>query len=96
MPWRTRNSRATMSSIGTLPPWLLTSTSLRTPARATLSPISVQARISVSAERVSVPGEAMCSFDLPIAWTGRKVAGTCAGSLATTARIWPSAMAVSV
>ena len=41
------------------------------PARCTLSPISVQARIRVSADRVSVPGKARCSFDLPTACTGR-------------------------
>jgi hypothetical protein len=46
-----------MSITGTLPPWEFTITSLRQPARCTLSPISVQARIRVSAERVSVPGK---------------------------------------
>ena len=37
-----RSSRARISTIGTLPPCEVTSTSLRTPARATLSPISSQ------------------------------------------------------
>ena len=67
----TRNSRATMSMTGTLPPCEFMKISLRQPARATLSPISVQARMIVSSEKVSVPGYSMCSLDLPIAWTGR-------------------------
>ena len=46
----------------------------------TLSPISVHSRISVSADRVNVPGEEMCSFDLPIGMAGRNVTGTLGGS----------------
>ncbi len=45
-------------------------TRLRTPARAIESPISIQMRIAVSQESVIVPGEAMCSFDLPTGWIG--------------------------
>ena len=41
------------------PPWLFRITSRRTPARATLSPISVHSASSVSTEPVSVPGNLM-------------------------------------
>ena len=51
MQSRARRSRDTISIAATLPPWLVISTSLRTPARCTLSPISVQARITVAADR---------------------------------------------
>ena len=56
MSWRTRSSRATMSTIGTLPPCELTMISLSTPARCTLSPISSQSLVVVSHVDVSVPG----------------------------------------
>ena len=45
--------------------------SLRQPVRATLSPISVHARVTVSSENVSVPGYSICSLDLPIACDGQ-------------------------
>ena len=79
MRWRTRNSRTTASMTGTLPPCEFMKMSLRHPARATLSPISVQARVTVSIEKVSVPGYSMCSFDLPIAWIGRINTGMSSG-----------------
>ena len=56
MPKRTRSSRTTAASTATLPPCELMTMSLRQPVRATLSPISVQARTIVSIEKVSVPG----------------------------------------
>ena len=56
MRWRTRSSRATMSITATLPPWLLSSTILRTPERATQAPISHHIAISVPAEWLSTPG----------------------------------------
>ena len=79
MRWRTRSSLATASMTGTLPPCEFMKMSLRHPVRATLSPISVQARMTVSSENVSVPGYSMCSFDLPIAWMGRIRTGMSSG-----------------
>ncbi len=73
----------------------LARTSLRTPARAMLSPISVSRRICVSAEMVMVPGKATCSSDLPIQTVGRKVTGRSFGRRARTAATLPSAMTVS-
>jgi len=64
---------------GTLPPCEFMKMSLRHPARATLSPISVHARVTVSSENVSVPGYSMCSLDLPTAWTGRINTGISSG-----------------
>ena len=96
MSWRTRSSRVTMSTIGTLPPCELMTISFSTPARWTLSPISSQSFVVVSQVEVSVPGEEICSFDLPTACTGRNVTGRSAGSSSITRRIMPSAMQVSV
>ena len=84
MSWRTRSSRATMPMISSLPPCELTKTSLRTPARATEAPSSVQASISVAAGSVSVPGACRCSFDLPTAWTGRMRMSRSSGRRAIT------------
>ncbi len=67
---RTRSSRAAVAITEALPPCELASTSLRRPARCTLSPISTSTRSSVSADSVSVPGDSRCSFDLPIGWIG--------------------------
>ena len=67
-----------------LPPWLLMMTSLRIPARATLSPISMNARSAVSGESVSVPRNARCSSEAPTACTGRNTAGESSGSSART------------
>ncbi len=39
-----------LARAATLPPWLVTRTSLRSPARARLSPSSVQALIAVGAQ----------------------------------------------
>ena len=69
---------------------------MRTPARATLSPISIQMRIAVSQEKVIVPGEAMCSLDLPTGWIGRKVTGRPSGSNSTVRLTMPSPMQASV
>jgi hypothetical protein len=44
-----------------------------------LSPISTQARVSVSSENVRVPGKPTCSFDFPIACNGRIRTGMSAG-----------------
>ena len=70
--------------------------SFSTPARLTLSPMSSQSFVVVSQVEVSVPGEEMCSFDLPIACTGRKVTGRSSGSSSIDRAIMPSAMQVSV
>ena len=43
---------------------------------------SQAARVTVSADKVSVPGNSMCSFDLPIACTGRKRTGRSPGTRA--------------
>ena len=75
MPWRTRSCRAARSMSAMLPPWLLMMTSLRIPARCTLSPISMKARSAVSGESVSVPRNARCSSDAPTACTGRNATG---------------------
>ena len=96
MPKRTRSARATMPITSTLPPWALTITSLRRPARCTASPISVKARMAVSPDRVIVPGEAPCSSDLPTACVGRTRIESASGSRAVTSAIMPSAMSVSV
>ena len=69
--------------------------SLRQPVRATLSPISVQARVTVSAEKVSVPGYSICSFDLPIAWMGRKRTGRSFGTRSIARARYPSLMNLS-
>ena len=78
-----------MSMICGCPPWLLAMTSRRTPARATLSPISVHNRVRVSADKVKVPGNAWCSLDLPIGISGRNVAGRSAGSRRITSSMMP-------
>src|SRR6478735_3952358 len=80
MPWPTRSSRATIFIGSTLPPCEVISTSLRKPARFTLSPISIQARIALSQPIVSVPGECRCSFDLQIACVGRTRTSRSAGT----------------
>ena len=67
MLWRTRSSRATMSMTGTLPPCELMKINLRQPARATLSPISVQARISVSQRK----GQRARKFDMFVGFADR-------------------------
>ena len=46
----------TMSIAFICPPWALKSMNLRTPARATLAPISIHICISVAADSVMVPG----------------------------------------
>ena len=74
-----RNSLTTASMTGTFPPCEFMKMSLRHPVRATLSPISVHARVTVSIEKVSVPGYSVCSFDLPIACTGRINTGMSSG-----------------
>ena len=79
MRWRTRSSLATASMTGTLPPCEFMKMSLRQPVRATLSPISVHARVTVSSENVSVPGYSICSLDLPIAWVGKINTGISSG-----------------
>jgi hypothetical protein len=84
-----------MSKICGWPPWLLTITSRRMPARATLSPISVHSRIRVSADNVSVPGNAWCSLDLPIGIIGRNVAGRSAGRRRSTSSTMPWLMQAS-
>ena len=71
IPARTRSSRDRIETRSRLPPWLLTITILRSPARATDRPISTQAASAVSAVSVSVPAAQRCSFDLPTACTGR-------------------------
>ena len=53
---RARRSCATSDIAALLPPWLVTITSLRTPARATLSPIAIQSFSATSVGSVSVPG----------------------------------------
>src|SRR5712691_10776656 len=96
MSSRTRSSRATMPITSTLPPWELTMTSLRRPARCTLSPISHQMRMRLSAENVMVPGERRCSCDFPIVWIGRNSTRRSSGRRARTVSIMPCAIAVSV
>src|ERR1700737_1314769 len=76
----TRRSAVAISTTETLPPWVLANTSLRTPARRTLSPISVSARIRAPAESDKVPGNARCSSDVPIGSIGRKLTGSSPGS----------------
>ena len=67
--WRT--SRATYSSRGGLPPWLLTSTSRRKPARATLARDVVdRPRRASPARASSCPAKARCSLLLPYASGG--------------------------
>ncbi len=83
MPWRTRSSRTTAAITATLPPCEFMKMSFLQPVRATLSPISVQARVTVSIEKVSVPGYSICSFDLPIACRGKKRTGKSAGTRST-------------
>ena len=95
IPRRTRRSRATMSITCGWPPWLLNSTSFLTPARATASPSSVQSRISVSAESVSVPGNATCSLLLPTGIAGRTVTGTRSGSSSSARATTPWLMQAS-
>ena len=85
-----------MSTIGTLPPCELMTISFSTPARSTLSPMSSQSFVAVSQVLVSVPGEEMCSFDLPTGCTGRNVTGRSSGRSSIVRRIMPSAIAVSV
>ena len=63
--WRSRRSRVTMSITFICPPWALKNTSLRTPARATLAPMSIHSAISVCADSVTVPGYSECSLLLP-------------------------------
>ena len=82
--------------IATLPPCALMKINLRQPARATLSPISVQARISVSAESVNVPGYSACSLDRPMVCAGRNNTGMSAGIRAITRSRWPWLMKLSV
>ena len=60
-PRLVRQSRATTSIRPVLPPWVLNSTSLRTPLASTLSAMSLHRRITVSAFRLSVPAKAACS-----------------------------------
>ena len=57
------------------PPWALMNSILRTPERATLSPICSQSAIKVSAGSVSVPGKSICSFDLPTGMVGSSRTG---------------------
>ena len=76
MPSRARRSRATSSIAATLPPWLVTRTSLRSPARARLSPISVQARDrGRGRQRQRARDKPRCSARLPTRCTGRNVTG---------------------
>jgi len=56
MPCWARRSCATRLIAALLPPWLLTITSFRMPARATLSPSASQSLIATSAGNVRVPG----------------------------------------
>ena len=72
IPRRLRRSLATTSAICGWPPWELKSTSLRTPARATDSPMSVQTAVSVEALREMVPAKSSCSTDLPYGTGGRR------------------------
>ena len=74
-----------MSIDDTLPPCELRITSLRQPARNTLSPISVQARITVAADSVKVPGNSTCSSDLPMVWTGRNSTDLASGTFGMAA-----------
>ena len=90
MPRRTRRSRATISITCGWPPWLFTITNLRMPARWTHSPSSVHIAISVSARKVSVPGKARCSFDLPTWLVGST--STLSGISGMAAAITPSLM----
>lgn len=87
-----RSRRQTMSTTCGCPPRLFSSTSLRTPARATLCPILVQSAISVSALAVSVPGKRMCSTDSPMACTGSTSSGSASGSSARVRVSTPSLM----
>src|SRR6266851_2574062 len=74
MPKRTRRLRATISMIGELPPCELMMTSFSTPARCTLSPISVQARIALSAESDNVHG-LQCLVPAPLELAGHQTIG---------------------
>ena len=56
MRQRLRRWSVVASIAAPLPPCEFMTTSLRHPARAILSPISVQTRIALSTESVSVPG----------------------------------------
>ena len=96
MPKRTRSSRAAVAITEALPPCELASTSLRRPARRTPSPVSTSTRSSVSADSVSVPGDRMCSFDLPIDWIGSTSTRNSAGNRRFRQASMPSAMATSV
>ncbi len=79
-------SRATNSIAATLPPWLVTRTSLRSPARARLSPSSVQAAIAVAADKRQRAGIGRCSAETPMRCTGRNVTGRSAGKNLAHAR----------
>ena len=79
---RMRSASAVASIAATLPPCEFITTSLRQPARATLSPISVQARIAVSGDSVSVPGYSECSPETPTVCSGRNRTGRSSGILA--------------
>ena len=82
IPARTRNSRLRNEIRSRLPPWLLTIAIFRTPARATDSPNSTKACNAVAADKVKVFAANRCSFDAPIAYTGRIRAFRSAGQLA--------------
>ena len=56
IPCFARRSCATRVIAALLPPWLVTITSFRMPARATLSPSAIQSCNASSVESVSVPG----------------------------------------
>ena len=67
---RARRSSAICVMTAGIAPCELTMTSLRQPARATLSPMAVQARAAIGGSD-SVPENSVCSCEAPIDWTGR-------------------------
>ena len=95
MSSRARKSRATMSITLTCPPWELNSTSLRIPAAATDSPMSVHSRRMVSALSVSVPGKRACSGLRPTACVGSTNTFNTGARCASAAASTPSTSTVS-
>mmetsp|Transcript_26312 Transcript_26312/g.86355 ORF Transcript_26312/g.86355 Transcript_26312/m.86355 type:complete len:236 (-) Transcript_26312:1721-2428(-) len=71
IPSSTRRRRATISATAWLPPCPFTKTSLRTPVRCTLRPMSIQSASSVAGERESVPANSRCSVEVPTGIGGR-------------------------
>ena len=92
---RARRSRATTSSKPDCPPCALSSTSLRTPAAATLSPISVHSCIRVLALSVRVPANAACSGLKPTACVGKNRALTSGGMCGRAWAMTPSTRRLS-